>query len=146
MANNQDVQALIAKLKAFGQNTDNFLKAEIAATGFDIEADAKNRASAIPDAPPEIKQMISNSITNNGYTAKISQNALPMGAYIEFGTGVFVTVAPEWKDMAWQFYVNGKGRMPARPYLYPAFVKGRNDFVNTIQRKINILALQFNRS
>jgi len=142
MAN--DVQSLIRQLRSFGQETDNFLKAEIAATGFEIEADAKSRASSIQSAPPEVKQMISNQILNNGYTARISQNALPMGAYIEFGTGVYVTVAPEWKDMAWQFYVNGKGRLRAHPYMYPAFIKGRDDFMRTLQRKIDILASRFN--
>jgi hypothetical protein len=142
----KDLSSLLKELKGFGEQTDKFLKAEIAAIGFQIEADAKVNASAIPDAPPEVKQMISNQILNDGYTAKITQNALPMGAYIEFGTGVFVTVAPEWKDMAWQFYVNGKGRLHAHPYMYPAFLKGRDDFMNTLQRKIDILAQQFNKS
>lgn len=143
MAN--DVQSLINQLKSFGQETDSFLKAEIAATGFEIEADAKSRASGIPDAPADLVQNINNNVLNDGYTARISQNLLPMGAYIEFGTGVYVTVAPEWKDMAWQFYVNGKGRLHAHPYLYPAFIKGRDDFMNTLKRKIDILANQFNR-
>lgn len=47
-------------------------------------------------------------------------------AYVEFGTGPFaakyVPVLPkEWQDLARTFYVNGKGRLPAHPFLYPAF-------------------------
>lgn len=136
---------LISQLKAFGAEADSFLKAEIAATGFQIEADAKAKASSIPNAPPEVKQMISNQILNNGYTSKVTQNALPMGAYLEFGTGVYVTVADEWKDMAWQFYVNGKGRLHAHPYMYPAFIKGRNDFMITMQKKLDQLTNRYNR-
>lgn len=47
-------------------------------------------------------------------------------AYVEFGTGplaaAYVPQLPkEWQDLALTFYVNGKGRLPAHPYLYPAF-------------------------
>lgn len=144
MGNIQGLNELLSKLAAFGDGVDSFVKAEISGIGFQIEADAKERASAIPDIPAEVKQMISHTIGNNGYAVSINQNALPIGAYIEFGTGIYVTVAPEWKDMAWRFYVNGKGRMQAHPYLYPAFIKGRDDFMDTLQRKINVLSRQFN--
>jgi hypothetical protein len=140
-----DLASVLRQLKSFGDQTESFVKAEISGIAFQIEADAKAGASAIPGAPPEIKQHINHEITNSGWTARIAQNSLPMGAYIEFGTGVYVTVAPEWRDMAWQFYVNGKGRLHAHPYMYPAFVKGRDDFMKTIQRKIDILARDFNR-
>lgn len=51
-----------------------------------------------------------------------------MAAYIEFGTGNFAAIQvagmPEdWRKMAWRFYVNGMGRLPASPYMYPAFQK-----------------------
>ena len=144
MAKN-DLASVISELQSFGKETDKFLKAEISAIGFQIESDAKFNVSSVASAPPEIKQMISNKISNNGYTTTISQNALPMGAYIEFGTGVFISIAPEWADMAWQFYVNGKGRLHAHPYMYPAFVKGRNDLIATLNKKIDILARDFNR-
>lgn len=124
----------IKKLNELGKG--DFVKAEIAGAAFQIELDAKQNAAAIQNAPPEIKQMISGSVINDGLTALINQNALPMGAYIEFGTGVYVTVAPEWRDMAWQFYVNGKGRLRAHPYMYPAFVKGRDMFIKSLRRKI----------
>lgn len=52
----------------------------------------------------------------------------PYAPYVEFGTGskVFQSVngfafTPEMKDFAREFYVNGMGRMPARPYLFPAY-------------------------
>lgn len=49
-----------------------------------------------------------------------------ISAYREFGTGNFAAALlsryPEdWKDMARVFFINGQGRIPAKPYLYPAF-------------------------
>lgn len=132
-------QDLIKALTRFGDNAIQMVKDEIEGAAFEIEADAKINASSIPGAPPEIKQMISHQILDNGLTAIITQNAVPMGAYIEFGTGSFVKVAPEWKDLAWQFYVNGKGTLHAHPYMYPAFIKGRQNFLNALKRKLDIL-------
>lgn len=41
--------------------------------------------------------------------------------YVEFGTGSKVKVPSGLEDYAMQFFVSGKGRLPARPYLFPAF-------------------------
>lgn len=41
--------------------------------------------------------------------------------YVEFGTGERVKVPSGLEDYAMQFFVSGKGKMPARPYLFPAF-------------------------
>lgn len=137
MSSLKGADKLIKRLNELGKA--DFVRAEIAAASFDIETDAKQNASSIPNIPSEIKQMISRRITNDGLTAVINQNALPMGAYIEFGTGVYVRVAPEWKDMAWQFYVNGMGRLRSHPYMYPAFVKGRDMFIKSLRAKLRQL-------
>ena len=127
---------LARKLTALGQA--KFVEAELTAAAFDIEADAKINASMIAKAPPELKQMINTelSFTDTIKKAIIRQNFLPMGAYMEFGTGVYVKVAPEWKDMAWQFYVNGKGRLHATPYMYPAFIKGRSNLLRLLKLRL----------
>lgn len=127
---------LARKLTELGQA--KFVEAELTAAAFDIEADAKMNASMIAKAPPELKQMINTelSFTDTIKKAIIRQNFLPMGAYMEFGTGVYVKVAPEWKDMAWQFYVNGKGRLRATPYMYPAFVKGRKNLMRLLKLRL----------
>lgn len=46
-------------------------------------------------------------------------------AYVEFGTGPFAakyvpSLDPEWQAIAKEYLVNGEGRMPAKPFLYPA--------------------------
>lgn len=61
--------------------------------------------------------------------------------YLEFGTGNFAKTLlgnypQDWKDMAMRFYINGLGRSPAEPYLYPAYQKHAGEAVLTIEDKI----------
>ena len=135
---------LIKDLLAFGSETEVFVKAITEATGRDIEADAKVNAASIQGAPPDLKQKIAYKKTDSGLSAEVTQNLLPLGAFTEFGTGTYVVVADEWKDMAWQFYVNGKGRMTAAPYMYPAYVKGRQNYLETLEKKLDKLTDQYN--
>lgn len=147
MARNGIQGNILAKLGTrlieLGAEGEKAVKAETAAVGFDIVADAKINASMIPNAPPELKQMISSEVVNNGFTVMVRQNFLPMGAYMEFGTGVYVKVAPEWKDYAWQFYVNGKGRLRATPYLYPAYTKHRKLLRQNFEKRIQMMIKNF---
>jgi hypothetical protein len=131
-----DVQKQLLKM---GKDVEDFVKAETVAIGFDITRDAKTNAKGIMNAPVELGNLISNEKIDNGYGTRITQNFLPMGAYMEFGTGAFVEVADEWRDMAWTFYKNGKGMLRATPYLYPAFTKNREKYLATLKKKLEIL-------
>ena len=55
--------------------------------------------------------------------------------YIEFGTGNLVKVPDELKEMAEQF--RGRGvrqvNLPARPFMYPAFVKEKPVYIRNIK-------------
>lgn len=99
---------------------------ELNACGFDIARDAKNNlslngttdlgflANAIDAVPGHLKVEV---IAHKDYAA-----------YVEFGTGPYaatylLSIEPEWRDIARIYFVNGKGRMPAQPYLHPAFEK-----------------------
>lgn len=63
-----------------------------------------------------------NSISSNGSGLKVEIVAAKFYApYVEFGTGSKVKVPSGLEDYAMQFFVSGKGRLPARPYLFPAF-------------------------
>lgn len=69
-----------------------------------------------------------NSIASNVYPDQLSVEiivAAYYAAFIEFGTGQFaaayVSALPiEIQEYAMTFFVNGKGRLPARPFLFPA--------------------------
>ena len=99
---------------------------ELAAFGRDVVRDAK--------------QNLSNHGTNdlgfltNAIDTESSELSVKVfvhkdyAAYVEFGTGPYAatylpSIEPEWRAIARQFFVNGKGRMPAQPYLHPAFAK-----------------------
>ena len=71
------------------------------------------------------------------YTVNVQ--AVPIAAYLEFGTGAFVKVAPEWKDMAWEFYKNGEGRLHPQPYLYPAYTRGKAQYEKDLKALLDQL-------
>jgi len=146
------MEAVIRDLLKFGDDVEQFVKDETETVGRDIKMDATkfaaNSLAHLPESTkkqvPDLVQKIGFEIKQNGMSAEITQNLLPLGAYVEFGTGTYVVVAPEWKDLAWQFYVNGKGKLHAAPYMYPAFVKGRKLYVEVLEKKLNSLTARFN--
>jgi hypothetical protein len=61
--------------------------------------------------------------------------------YVEFGTGTMVSVPPELKKIAEQFRGKGirKVNLPARPFLYPAFVEGRLKYLKDLKNLLKEL-------
>mgnify|MGYP006368437411 FL=1 len=56
-------------------------------------------------------------------------------AYVEFGTGVHVRkdLPNDWITYARKFYINGKGRTRAHPYLFPAYEHTVNDLKKNLK-------------
>lgn len=64
---------------------------------------------------------------NGAVVGSVSKNGNEMAAYIEFGTGLsareILAPYPEWvRKIAIQFYVNGKGLLQGKPYLFNNFL------------------------
>lgn len=137
----------LAKLNAFGQQGKRRIKQITAVNGQEIATKAAQNLAAYADVDQNgtIAQSINARTENNGFKTIISVNQVPMGAYIEFGTGTYVKVADEWKDLAWQFYVNGMGQMFPHPYFYPAFKDGRDQYLRDLKDALDNLTQQFNR-
>lgn len=62
-------------------------------------------------------------------------------AYVEFGTGPYAaayvpSLEPEFQAYAMQFFVNGKGRTPATPFLYPSYEKNRLKLMDRLRNFI----------
>lgn len=72
--------------------------------------------------------------TNNGWVFKVYFSA-KYAPYQEFGTGSLVEVPLGYEDYAMEFFISGKGAMPAQPFLFPAFF----DFRDAIVKEINDL-------
>ena len=88
----------------------------------------------------QINQSIfTDRVSNLEYT--VSVNSV-MGAYAEFGTGAYISIPKGWEDIAWSYYVNGKGMIMPTPYFIPAFRKGKdrvkkdiNKYLSNIDKK-----------
>lgn len=115
----------LAKIDQLGTGATKIVEYEIKAFGVDTVNDAK------ANTPVDLGYL-RNSIQFNTVTpleAFINVNAF-YAAYVEFGTGAEVFISdfiftPEMKAYAATFFVNGKGNLPARPYLFPAYEKNR---------------------
>jgi hypothetical protein len=87
-----------------------------------------------------IKNRLVNEPKKNGFAAEIGvQGKSKIPVYVEFGTGTdaasYVPTLPqEVQDYARQFYVNGKGRIKAQPYLIPAFLRESPIFIKELEK------------
>jgi hypothetical protein len=66
---------------------------------------------------------------------------------MEFGTGTKVTVPSELKEVARHFIGKGVKKINLRPqpYLYPAWVKGRIQYIKDLKGSIKHLTKKFNK-
>ena len=104
---------------------------------------------ATRDAPQFVS--IGNKFKDKGLTGQvgvIGKQSVPknqsdpanMAAYFEFGTGLsaaqILAPYPQWvKDIAYEYYVSGKGTLIGKPYLFNNFLKN----IETFERDLNTL-------
>ena len=115
-----------------------------------IELSAKNNApvNKLIGFGGDLKQGI-KAIELGKSDFKIMANAnglAPYSAYVEFGTGEKNTKVPmELKEMALKF--KGKGvkeiNLKPQPYLYPAFVKGRTQYLKDLNELLKRLTKKY---
>tara|TARA_R110000782_G_scaffold84011_1_gene164177 strand:- start:150 stop:581 length:432 start_codon:yes stop_codon:yes gene_type:complete len=105
------------------------------ANAMEISADAKKNARKDLG---KLSQGISYEKVDDKFNYKIFARE-KYSAFVEFGTGGMVKVPNELKEIAIQF--KGKGvkevNLPARPFLYPAFVKGKVRFLDDLNDLLN---------
>ena len=110
-----------ANLQAYKRSTLEKVKNAIADTAVAIELEATRKA------PNFIS--IEKRFSEKGLKAEVGvKGNNEMAAYIEFGTGLsaasILAPYPKWvKDIAMEFYINGKGTLTGKPYFYPAVFK-----------------------
>ena len=109
----------------------------------------KTNIEATRDAPKFVS--IDNKFEDKGLTAKVGilgQQTVPknqsdpanVAVYFEFGTGLsasqILAPYPQWvKDIAYEYYVSGKGTLIGKPYLFNNFLKN----IETFERDLNNL-------
>lgn len=111
--------------------------------GFEFQDMIANERNWTP-----ISQAIGYSIDSSGYKGSVyvERSAGEIAAWVEFGTGqsaasYLATVPPEWKSLAQLYYINGKGTIVAQPYLLPAFLKYKLEYVKELKAALNRLSL-----
>lgn len=94
------------------------------AFGINVDAMATEAKNRVPVDMGRLRSSItSNKVNKYNYELVAGVYYAP---YIEFGTGKYAasyvkSIDPEWTKLAFQFYVNGKGRIPEKPFLYPSY-------------------------
>ena len=131
---------LLKKIRTFGEESETRIEG---ITQISAQEIALKAIQNVPVNYGTIKQSISSQ-KEKPLLYTINVNELPIGAYVEFGTGARVKVAPEWKDLAWQFYVNGKGYLPPSPYLYPAWKSGGVQYEKDLKDLLQYLTNKYN--
>ena len=108
------------KLKALENDFATEVDDELSVAAMDIETLAKQNA---PVKYNRLRSAIkANKLSLLRHEVRVSTN---YAAFVEFGTGnKFVKYSPkltnEWKNIAAEFWVSGKGKTDPQPYLYPA--------------------------
>ena len=105
---------------------------------YTIEGNAK---TACPVDTGGLRQSITAEIFTDQIGGRVvcMENIIPpIGAFVEFGTGKYAERSiPEGLEIyARTFYVNGKGHMPAKPFLFPAFFAEQERLLDVLKNKL----------
>jgi hypothetical protein len=138
----------IRDLRKKGEQGERIVKDYLADTATGIELKAIQKApSSIGGQILNIRQRIDKVAENSGFNWKIGvQGSEDFDAYVEFGTGISakqILSDPKYtsdiKALAMQFYKNGLGTLPGRPYLFPAWFEETANIVDDLKKELKAL-------
>lgn len=122
----------------FMQSLNSFkesVKNEVYKATRETEGQAHNN---VDKSTKYLPNSIGSEFFDNGFRGVVfAGRGLPLpqiAAYEEFGTGIYVDVTEGFEDYAWTFYVNGKGKKHARPFLIPAYVEKSKQFIDNLKK------------
>lgn len=122
-------QQIISNLRRKAESLVREYEYEIQRTASQIELDSKQKC---PVDLGKLRQSIYSKVDKDNLTAEVGATEF-YAPYIEFGTGHFVKVNEEFKELAMSFYVNGEGKTRPQPFLIPAFYQNRQKFIQNIK-------------
>lgn len=98
-----------------------------------------------------ISQFIDFVIQNKGFSGQvfIEQRASLMAIYCEFGTGASASsylrnLPADIQAIAMTFFIDGKGRIIAQPFLLPAFFSARTKILKAMKYKLESHGVKVN--
>lgn len=143
----EGLAALNNKLAKIKQYSEKRVSEIVAVNAKDIERDASQRAPKMFKTKvtgfPANNEIIGNILAHkeSKFRWRISVNS-KMAAYAEFGTGAYVDVPKGWEDIAWSYYVNGKGLILPTPFFIPAVREGTRQFSRDLKNYIKEIDAQ----
>lgn len=131
------LNAVITSIRKYGAEANKDIEAVTELVVRNIEKNAKVNAPAdlgkLGQSIIAVKADPTNWIVNAGGILA------PYAPFIEFGTGGLVNVPDELKEIAIKY--KGKGvkqvNLPARPFLYPALLVGRVEYVDKLKKVLS---------
>jgi HK97 gp10 family phage protein len=125
--------ALIQKFKKLSNESKEIVQEELNVTIDDIYNQSQTKAPADMGGGGGIR---SSAYKDVGQLTGVVGYRNRYAAYQEFGTGTKVKIPKGLEDYSMTFYVNGKGRLPANPFLFPAFFEQTKKFVERIGKEL----------
>lgn len=128
---------VISKIRQYGKEAERDIEGVTELVARNIEKDAKNLAPTNFGKLGQSIQAVKQNPTN--WTIEAGGAIAPYAPFVEFGTGGLVVVPQELKELAIKF--KGKGikkiNLRARPYLYPALLKGRAEYLDKLKKVLS---------
>ena len=133
----EGLDKLLKDIKELPKEIQEEVLDEIREVGHQIGQKAKQRA---PKDMSRLAMSTGAIDTPDGVEVFSSTN---YAAFVEFGTGTFATkhlstMPAEVGKYAMQFYVNGKGRMPARPFFFNSFFEEKPKLIARIKEVLKL--------
>lgn len=124
---------LTGEVKKIQEEIDNEMAASVEMMATNAKQNLQSQYGALRSS------INAKKISDYNYLLSANKDYAP---YIEFGTGIYATnylasKEQEWKDLARQYYVNGKGTTPATPYFYPAVKFQTQKLIERIKNILN---------
>jgi HK97 gp10 family phage protein len=131
------VNTVIANLRKYGKEAEKDIEGVTELVARNIEKNAKSTVVANFGKLGQSIQAVKETPLN--WKIEAGGILAPYAPFVEFGTGGLVSVPNELKEMAIKF--KGKGikqvNLPARPFLYPALLRGRAEYLEKLKKVLN---------
>jgi HK97 gp10 family phage protein len=128
------INTVIADIRKYGKEAEKDIAGVTEQVARNIEKDAKS--NVVANFGKLGQSIQAKKISELNWSIEAGGVLAPYAPFVEFGTGGLVQVPDELKEIAIKF--KGKGirqvNLPARPYLYPALLRGRAQYLEKLKK------------
>lgn len=129
------INSVISDIRKYGKEAEKDIAGVTELVARNIEKNAKS--TVVADFGDLGQSILAVKQTELNWRITANETGLaPYAPFVEFGTGGLVNVPTELKEIAIKF--KGKGikqvNLRARPYLYPALLKGRIEYIDKLKK------------